>query len=278
MTIEYIAKSSSFIFLYIILLLLSKWFKDFFTPYKLNEELTKKDNLAVALTMCGYYFAITAIFIGVFFGPSSGWIKDLASVGIYSLIGIILLNLSRVINDKVILRKFCNIEHLTKNHNVAVGVVQFGTYFATGLIAAGAINGEGGSILTFIAFFILGQVSLFIFSLIYELITKYSIHKELEKNNIAAGIAFSGSLVALGIIIMNGISGDFIDWKENLIIVLSANILAFMFLPIAKIFMDSLVIPNDKLSREIVEDKNIGAGFLEATIAICFALILKIII
>ena len=53
------------------------------------------------------------------------------------MLGLLFLNLSRVINDKVILRTFCNVEQLTEEHNSAVGIVQFGTYVATGLIAAG---------------------------------------------------------------------------------------------------------------------------------------------
>jgi hypothetical protein len=42
--------------------------------------------------------------------------------------------------------------------------------------------------------------------------------------------------------------------------------------------MDKLVIPNSDLSREIVEDRNIGAGLLEATVAISFAIVLKVVL
>ena len=276
--IEDFFKAGAFLCLYFIVLLLSKWFKDLFTPYKIGEELTKKDNVAVALMMCGYYFAVTFIFIGSFFGPSYGLQKDLILVGQYSFIGIVLLNLSRFFNDRIILRKFCNIHHIIKEHNLAVASVQLGSYLATGLIAAGAVVGEGGGVVTFISFFVLGQLSLFLFSIIYEFFTEYNLHEELEKKNISAGVAFGGTLVALGIIITNGVSRDFISWKENLIIAFSMNIFAFVFLPIVRIIMDKLVIPGDKLSREIKEDKNLGAGLLEATIAISFALILNIVI
>lgn len=276
--IEDFTRAGIFLLLYLTLILLSKWFKDFFTSYSISQELTKKDNLAVSVIMCGYYLAITFIFIGAFVGPSYGLHQDLILVGKYTLIGIILLNISRFINDKIILRKFCNIHHIINEHNTAVGSVQFGSYLATGLIAAGSVTGEGGGIITFIIFFLLGQISLFIFSFIYELLTPYSIHAELEKKNTSAGIAFGGTLIALGVIIMNGVSGNFISWKENLITIATMNILAFIFLPIIRLIMDKLVIPSDTLSREIKEDKNLGAGFLEATIAISFALILNIVI
>lgn len=276
--IEDITKTGAFIFLYFILLLFSKWLKELFSPYNIDEQLTQEDNVAVSLIMCGYYLAVTFIFIGSFYGPSYGLQTDLVLVGQYSLIGIIVLNLSRFVNDKIILRKFCNIHHIVNEHNVAVGSVQFGSYLATGLIAAGAVMGEGGGVGTFIIFFLLGQLSLFLFAIIYEFFSAYNIHEELEKNNTSAGVGFGGTLIALGIIITNGVSGDFMNWQDNLTLVALMNISAFIFLPIIRVVMDKLVIPGDQLSREIKEDQNLGAGLLEATVAISFALILNITI
>ncbi len=272
--LEDITRTAAFVGLYLVLFLLAKWFKDFLTPYKISDELTGKDNLAIALTMCGYYLGTVAIFVGALIGPSQGFTNDLLQVGGYSILGLIFLNLSRYFNDKIILRKFCNVEQLTKEQNTAVGAVQFGTYVATGLIAAGAVTGTGGGVITAITFFVLGQLSLLVFSFIYDKFTPYCIHDELGKKNVAAGVALGGTLIALGIIVFNGVSGDFIDWEENLTNLAVTNIIAFIFLPVVRVVMDKMVIPGDDLSREIIEDKNLGAGLLEATIAISFAIVL----
>jgi uncharacterized membrane protein YjfL (UPF0719 family) len=274
MVIDDITKAAAFIAMYFVLFLLAKWFKDIFTPYKINDELTKKDNLAIALTMSGYYLATAAIFVGALFGPTQGFKEDLIAVGGYSMLGLVMLNLSRWFNDKVILRKFCDTEQLIKEKNVSVGAVHFGAYLATGIIAAGAVSGQGGNAVTFVVFFVLGQISLFISSLIYEKFSKYNIHEELLNKNTASGIAFGGNLIALSIIIMNGASGDFTSWQKDIMLFLIANLIGFVFLPIIRIVMDRLVVPGDSLGREIKEDKNIGAGLLEATIAISFAVIL----
>lgn len=272
--IDDLIRASAFLILYLLLFLFAKWLKDFLTPYKLNDELTKQDNVAVALCMCGYYFGLIAIFIGALAGPSLGLTQDLIQVGGYSLLGLLFLNLSRFINDKVILRTFdCN-HQLSEERNIAVGAVQFGTYVATGLIAAGAVSGAGGGVHTAVAFFILGQLSLLLFSMIYDFFLPYSIHEELEKKNIAAGTALGGSLIALGIIVTNGVSGDFISWEENLMTLLIVNLMAFVFLPMIRFIMDKLVIPGDDLSKEITEDRNLGAGLLEASVTISFALVL----
>ena len=47
---EDLTRTAAFVGLYFILFLLAKWMKDFFTPYKINDELTQKDNLDSVVT------------------------------------------------------------------------------------------------------------------------------------------------------------------------------------------------------------------------------------
>jgi len=274
MMLEDFGKAGAFLALYVVIFLLAKWTKDFFTPYKISDELAKNDNFSIALCMSGYYLATAAIFIGALSGPSHGFTKDLILVAEYSLLGLVFLNVSRFINEKIVLRKFCDTEQLVKEHNLSVGAVHFGTYLATGLIAAAAVSGQGGGVLSATVFFVLGQISLFIFSFVYNFFTPYNIHEELEKKNVAVGVAYGGTLVALGIIILNGVAGDFVNWQEDLTLFAIANVMAFVFLPVARFLMDKLVMPGYDLGKEIRDDKNLGAGILEATVAISFAVIL----
>jgi uncharacterized membrane protein YjfL (UPF0719 family) len=261
-----LTRTAAFVGLYFILFLFAKWLKDALTPYRINDELTQKDNLSVALTMAGYYLGTAAIFAGAMFGPSYGLYDDLLLVGGYSMLGLLFLNVARIFNDKLILPKFSVSEQLIEKHNVAVGALEFGIYVATGLIAAAALTGTGGGPATAVVFFVLGQVSLFLFTLIYNFTTPYCIHEELEQRNVGLGVALGGTLIALGIIIANGVQGDFVSWEANLIDLAWVNL------------MDRLIVPGDSVSREIIEDKNIGAGFLEATVAISFAVILKLVL
>lgn len=269
-----VLRAAAFIGMYFVLFLLAKWLKAIVAPYKIDEELTHHDNPAIALAMSGYFLATAAIFVGALSGPTLGFRGDLAAVGGYSLLGLVMLNLSRWFNDTIIVRKFCNTQQLIKERNIGVGAVQFGIYLATGLIATGAISGQGGNALTAIVFFVLGQFSLLVFSIIYDKLSIYHVQDELHRNNAASGVAFGGTLIALAIIIMNGASGDFVDWKKDLIQFAVANVIAFVFLPIMRLVMDRLVVSGASLGREIRDDRNIGAGLLEATIAISFAVII----
>ena len=45
----------------------------------------------------------------------------------------------------------------------------------------------------------------------------YDIHDEIEKDNVAVGVSFSGAILAIGIITMNAILDPFVDWTTTII-------------------------------------------------------------
>lgn len=278
LAVDYILRAPAFILLYLILILVAKWFKGLAISYKINEELAQNDNPAIGLAMSGYYLATAAVYAAALYGPANDLVHDLIAVGGYSLLGIVLLNLSRWFNDWAILRKFNDTQQLVAEKNIGVGAVHCGAYIATGLVIAGSIYGEGGGVLSVIVFFVLGQLSLLLFSLIYERLSPYNIHEALLGRNVASGVAFGGHLVALAIIIMNASAGNFSDWGKDLTEFIIADVVAFIFLPILRLAMDRMVIPGQSLGREIRDDANVGAALLEATMAVCFAVILAFLI
>ena len=196
------------------------------------------------------------------------------SVGGYALLGIILLNLSRVINDRLILHRFSNVKEIIEDRNAGTGAVQFGSYMASGLIVAGAVHGEGGGIHTVLVFFLLGQAALIGFTKIYDWITPFDLHDEIERDNVAVGAAFGGTLLAVGIILMKGASGNFISWGENLSLFAVDVTLIFILLPMMRYFFDKVLLPRASLNHEIQHDRNLGAGILEMVSAISFSVIL----
>lgn len=261
----------SLLVLYFVTFLVSKWAANKLTPYDIYAEIGDKHNKAVSLALSGYLIAVTIIFIGALLGPSKGLLEDLYIVGGYSLAGVLLLNLSRVINDKLILYKFENKKELISDQNEGTGAVVAGSYIASGLIIAGGIHGEGGGFGSALVFFAIGQIALVLFSKVYNFVTPYDIHEEIEQDNVAAGVAFGGTLVALGVILMNGSSGDFVSWSYNIQSFIVLTLGAFVILPLFRLLMDKFLIPHFDLNHEIHNDKNVSAGILEFVMVVCFA-------
>ncbi|MGV7222481.1 MAG: DUF350 domain-containing protein [Nitrospinales bacterium] len=263
----------AFLALCIILFWVSKAVKDIFTPYSINAEL-RKSNIAVAVSLTGYLFATIIVLLGALLGPSKHFFHDIYSFVGYSLLGIVLLNVSRVINDKIILSKFCNIEELIRDQNVGTAAVEFGSYIAAGLVVAGSIHGTGGGIHTALAFFVMGQITLVLFARLYNVITPFDIQKEIESDNVAVGVAFGGTLVALGIILFGGSVGNFISWQYNITNFVISVATSFIFLPIVRFIVDKVLLPKTNLNKAISEDRNIAIGLLEMSVVISFAVIL----
>ena len=243
--------------------------------YKLNVELVEKDNAALALAIAGYYFGLVFAIGGTMVGPSVSILDSLLDIFIYGAISIILINASWYICDKLILYKFKISDELIRDHNQGTGVVSAGVSIASGLIIFGSVQGDGGNIWTVIVFWTMGQIFLILAGLVYNLITPYDIHDEIEKDNVAAGVSFAGALVAMGTIIGLAAESDFVSWKESLPAYFSYAIVGLILLPAIRFLTDKILLPTVKLSHEIAsqEKPNVGAAYIEAFSYIAAALI-----
>ena len=278
MDLDNLVSAAIFIIVFFIFFLIGKVINDLLhREYKLNFELVEKDNAALALAVVGYYFGLVLAIGGTIAGPSAGLVEDLYDLVIYGILSIILLNISWFLCDKLILFKFRVSEELIRDHNQGTGVVSAGISVASGFIIYGAVSGEGGSIWTVLVFWALGQVLLILAGLVYELITPYNIHEEIEKDNVAAGVSFTGALVSIGVIIGLAGEGDFTAWSIDLPVYLGFAVLGLILLPIIRLLTDKVLLPSVKLSDEIAaqEKPNVGAAYIEAFSYIAAAFIIS---
>jgi uncharacterized membrane protein YjfL (UPF0719 family) len=256
---------------YLILMIIAKMLNDICTPYKLQDQLVERDNPAIAISFTSYLAGATVIFIGTMLGPVKTFKDDLMETGLYGLLGLLLLNLSRIINDKIFFRRFSNVAELVEDRNIGIAAVQAGSYLASGFIIAGSIHGEGGGIGTVFAFYLLGQISLYLLVSVYDWITPYNVHNELENDNLAAGISLGGAMVSLGLLIMKAIDGDFVSWGNHLENYMWTISGAFVLFPVLRFVFDRCMIPGVSLNKEICDDRNAGLAFLEGSLYVCVA-------
>ncbi len=280
----------AYVVLGVLLLVVAKVVKDFVTPYKLDDQLTSKDNPALALSVTGYYIGVIIIFLGAAIGADAaqlttqqlvtGMLIDVA----YALGGIVLLNLGRGILDRIVLRQFSTIKEIIEDRNVGTGAVEFGSYVATALIVAGAIFGEipaeaafAGAFtgpITALAFFVIGQITLVLFSLFYQFITKYDIYCEIEKDNVAAGVAFGANMIAIGVIVLKAATQQFSSFQVSVGEYVILAVVGFVALFLIRLVVDHILLPNTTLKDEIARDRNIGAAWIEGAVAIGMATII----
>jgi len=260
---------------------IGKLVRDVLTRYKINEELTGKNNAAVGVALMGYYVGLAIAISGVVSGSGSGNVlKDLLVTGVYSLIAIVLLNISALVNDKMILYKFDNQKELVDDQNSGTGAAMAGSYLATGLIVSAAVGGEGAAewwkgIGPCLLFFLVGQIVLVFAGLWYQLITKYDVHKVIgDDNNTAAGIGFGGFLFAIGYVVRAGMSGESVSMGTDLVIFVLYVVIAMILLTIGRLITDLVFLPKAKISDEIGNQGNIAAATIVAAIYVTIAVLI----
>ncbi len=244
------------------------------TEYDLNKELTHKDNPALALTMTGYYAGLVLAIGGALAGPSNGITSDLRDLFVYGLSGVALLNISWFLCDRVMLPKFRVSDELVRDHNLGTGAVVAGTCLGSGFILYGSMQGQG-TYLTMLAFWALGQCMLVAAVRMYNLITPYDIHDEIEKDNVPAGVSAAGAIIGMGAVIGLAAEQDFVSWGESLPSYLAYAALGLFMIPAVRILADWLL-PGVSLTDEIVnQDKpNLGAAFIEGFCYIAAAFVI----
>lgn len=236
----------------------------------INQELVEKDNFAFIISYVGYFIGLLITVGGCIVGESYGFWIDIQDIFIYGILSILLLQVSTFIANKLILPKFDLKKEIITDQNEGTGIISAIIYIVNGLILYGALIGESNSLLegitTFVIYWAIGNVMLIITSKIYTRWLNYNIHSEIEKDNVAAGIAFAGALLAVGIIIMNALIDPFTDWTTTLINVSVQMIVASLLLPMMRFFADTILLPGQKLTDEIVNQTkpNMGAGLVEA--------------
>ncbi|MCD8409867.1 DUF350 domain-containing protein [Tenacibaculum finnmarkense] len=246
----------------------------------IQDELVEKDNFAFIISYVGYFTALIIVIGGAIIGETAGFITDILQIFSYGIIAILLLLLSAWISNKLILNKFDLKKEIITDQNEGAGVIEAAIYIANGLVLYGALIGESETLIagisTFIIYWILGNIVLILASKVFIAWMGYDIHNEVEKDNVAAGVSFSGAILAIGIITMNAILDPFLDWTTTLIDISLQTLLGCLLLPIMRLFADKILLTGRKLTDEIInqEKPNIGAGLMEAFAYIAAAILI----
>lgn len=266
-----IIKSLGYLTVAFVLFLVAKvLYKVFNNKVGIDNELVEKDNLAFSISYTGYFTGIIIILVALLSGKSYGFLVDIQLIGLYSFLGFLALNVSQLLTNTFILHKFSVKKELLEDQNEGAGAIQAAVFIANAFLLHGALLGESGSLLegivTFISYWAIGNTILILSCKIFTLWIPYDIHKEIEKDNAAAGVAFAGAIVAIGLVIMNALSDPFVSWQTSLLDIVSFTCIGIILLPITRFIVDKILLPKRKLTDEIANQSkpNIGAGILEA--------------
>ncbi len=267
-----------FLVLGLVILFAAKHAYALLSRFNLNEQLTTVDNKAVAVSFGGFMMGVGIILAGVLTSGGMGGAKenqllhDVLSTLFWGTGGIVLLLVSRFLNDKLLLYKFNNTKEIIEDRNIGTGAVEFGSFIGSAFIIYACLFGEDtglvSAVTSAIVFFLMGQLAFMVFGLIYQKIVRYDLHGEIEKDNVAAGVSYGLNLAAVGLML-----SGFIKHSDSAVgFVIWAVFSAIMLLS-SRYLVDKLILPGSLLDDEVSRDRNWGAALVEGGAAIILAFI-----
>lgn len=235
--------------------------------YSFTEAVVTKDNPAVLVRFAGMIGALLVATFGSYWPTGAGIMADAGS-GTVALVGaLIALILSRYINDFVILHEVNNNKEVVENRNIAVAVVEFATYLGTALIFIGGMRDPSHGIIYNLSWFVLGQVFLIGLSRLYSWFVP-KVFEEIGKGNTACALSLGGFLLSGAMVIGTLISGEANGWFGDTVKLLVCLIVWLAVMFVSKLAIDRVVIPGNRMVKEMVEDKNWGVGLVDCTASI----------
>lgn len=257
--------------LVIVFLFLSKKIADAVTRFDDDIQISQNDNLAIALRRFGIFVGLCIAMQALISNVSS--YMDIAFFGVYGLIVVAIFFAAHFINDFVIIPNVCNNE-LINTGNVPTGLIEAGAFIATGILVNGAFSGNEGGILSAAAFFFLGQVVMIAAIFVHEKIYRFDVVQCVKDNNLSAGVAVAGLLVAYSIILRASIAGDFIGWVPSLMAFAVSAVTGMIALIIFERIAALIFLPKTSIG-DALRDGNTAAVVLVQAITIGLSLMIS---
>lgn len=232
----------------------------------LDDELVVRDNPAFAVPLAGYYLAILICLGAAFSGPERGGMaKDAALTLGWGLAAIVLLNVSALVSERKLFEGLNLRAETLERRNLAAGALAAGSYVASGLVTLGALGGPA-RLLPALALWAYGLVWLVMSVQALPRLLRYELSPEIARGNLAAALASSGALVAVGNVLRMALASAPSDVSGAVAAVTGYALLGVALVLLAGELIGRILIKGFTLRHELVEQKepNAGLGFLVA--------------
>ncbi|MFZ5894994.1 MAG: DUF350 domain-containing protein [Myxococcota bacterium] len=204
-------------------------------------------------------------------------LSDALWVACFALAGLLLVSLTGRFGSGFLLRS--QLRHEIERGNAAAGLAAGAHYVASGIITSRALAGHSISELALsFAFFVLAQVTLHVFVGLFRALTTYDDAEQIQGENLAAALSYTGVTIAIAIVVARALEGDFSGWLVSLRGYGAVLLFLFALYPMRQLVVQSLLLGapislrGGRLDRGIAGERNEGMAALEAVTYLSTAL------
>ena len=244
-----------------------------------TDALINRDNKAAAVSLCGFMLGVINVIIPILSGPSHTFWGDVRGVLGYGIGGIVAMAVASLIFEQYSKATGVPLREQIAKGNVAAGIVDGAIHVASSQIVAGALTGDGGSIVPTIVFWLAGVAALIVLTHLFRMLTAYNDSHLIQDGNLAAGLGCAGLIISIGMMVGYAVSGNFTGYADSFRSFGLMLLVVLVLYPVRQIIVQMLLLGagfsfrNGRLDHEIAEDRNIGAALLEAVGYLATALV-----
>lgn len=251
-----------------------------------SNELLKKDNPAFGISLAGVAFAVTIVLTGAIYGDPIYTLEDsVVAVGLYGVIGLGLMALTRIIFDKIALPNISIRDEIVKG-NVAAAIIDAGNVIATAIIIrtmmvwveTNTIEG----ILAVLTGYVISQILLTATTYmrtrrLIKLNEGKHPQEEFQSGNNALALRFAGRKIGTAFAI-TAASNILVFESYNVQMLLAAwagvSVIMIVLLAILSFIANKIILAKVDLDKEIFVQKNAAIGVVQCAIYISLGMLL----
>ena len=236
---------------------------------------------ALALVDAGYVLGVFLVSGALVGGAVKGesLAEDLKWLAIYGALAAVLFTVTSRLGARLLLGSRLPAE--LARGNLAAGVAVAGHTIATSVLVAANVGGDDLEMIgVSLAFFVLSQLALHGFVVLFRTLTSYDDAAEIEGGNVAAALSYAGITVALSVIIGHAAEGSFAGWADSLHGFATALVFCASLYLVRQVVVQTLLcgarpsLWKGALDQAIGKDRDLGASALEAAAYLGTALLL----
>jgi hypothetical protein len=248
------------------------------------EELADRDNVAFGIAMAAGIVALALMLTGAVSGePGITYVSEIVSVLSYGVLGVVLIKVGRLMQDKLVLRGI-EIQEQIKSGNIAAALVDAANTLATGLVLRAVMlwveSDTLSGLLVVLAAFVITQLLLALVA--YYRVTVYarrhdgnSLQAAFAEGQVALAIRFFGHLMGVSLAI-TAASGVVAYQADALVVALLLWVgIALVFTVLVSLIASlarKVVLMGVDVVEEVDRQHNVGVAAIEAAIAISIGL------
>lgn len=263
-----------------------RYFSGLIASVNPTRQLIEKDNPAFGISMSGVAVAVTIMITGTVYGtPEMTIWQTISSTGLYGLLGIALMSLSRLIFDDIALPNISLRIHILKG-NVAVGIIDAGNVIATAIIIRSVMlwvefNTPDG-IKAVLVGYLISQILMTVMTMIRVRLFAWQhpgrkLQSEFENGNIALALRFTGHRVGTALAISAAASTLLYELSNFWLLLLgwvAISLVLIGVLNLLALISDKIILMRVDVEDEVVRQRNIALGAVQGATFFALGLLL----